>query len=385
MKKILIVTPSFAIGGTNSSLFAFLSQVNREEICVDIFAMKHLGYYRDVLPNCHILNESVWLNDRILCGGIFKKVCNYIIRGIKRFLSLCRCNIRDLSIKIGGYLLKTQNYDAVLSYQEDFSGFISKLPAKKRIAWIRCEYDRYYEIHHHVNETEIYRKIDTVVCVSKFARNSFLRFYPAMDEKTVVIHNFMDVVGLREKAKEDISFHEDFDDSSFTIISIGRIDRVKQFEMIPLIAKKIKEKTDKPFKWYIIGGTSKDLELVSLLRQRINDNGLKNTVYLLGEITNINPYLSRADILVHTSKSETFSRVVNEAKALCVPPVINDYACATEFVKNGVDGYITNNSIMDDIITELMNNPSKIEEVRKVLQKEQYDNNALMKKIEGII
>ena len=386
MKSILIVTPSFSIGGTNSSLSAFLSLIDPAKLKVDILAqIIHRGHYRQEFKNCHILDENVWINERILYGSVLKKIENFILRGIRRLLFLIGIDVRGLYTRIGGLIIGTKRYDAVISYQEDLSWFISFLPAKKRIAWIRCEYGRYFEIHHHKDESKVFKKINTIVCVSNFAKDSFIKYYPDFEKKTMVIHNFMDVNGIKEKAEENIILHNCFDTTSFTIVSIGRIDRVKQFELIPLMAKDIKKKTQRPFKWYIIGGSSGDVELDSLIRQRIIENSLEETVFLLGEITNVSPYLSRADIFVHTSKSETFSRVVNEAKVLCVPPVINDYACSGEFVENGVDGIIVNNSAIADTIVQLMDNPNQLDNIRCNLHKGCYDNSVMMKQVFGLL
>lgn len=378
MKRILIFTPSFEIGGTNSSLLAFLSQVDSAVLDVDVFALKKDGYYKSVLPKCRILGENIWISRIIIEGGIIKRNLNLFFRAIRKIFNYIGIDITSLYIRLAGITLRTRSYDAVISFQENLSDILSRLPSKKRIAWIRSEYSRYYELNKKKDETDIYKRIHVVVCVSDFAKNSFLKFFPTIGNKVVVIHNFMDVDGIRERAKESILFHKDFDNSVFTIISIGRIDRVKQFEMIPLIAKEIKCLTDKPFKWYIIGGSSGDFYLDNMIINRIVENQLEKTVFLLGEITNINPYLQQSNLFVHTSKSETFSRVVNEAKILCVPSVINDYDCSYEFVKDGYDGIIVNNAKMAGVIAGLIENHSLLYEIKRNLQVQHYDNLALM-------
>ena len=66
--------------------------------------------------------------------------------------------------------------------------------------------------------------------------------------------------------------------------------------------------------------------------------------------------LAKADLYVSTSLSESFPLVINEAKALGIPVVSNDFGSAAESVENEVDGWITSieGEKMSCLISELI-------------------------------
>ena len=59
--KILIIVPYLGVGGTISSLNAFLECVDPTVLMVHIFARRRTGAYLYRLPNCKILDENVFL------------------------------------------------------------------------------------------------------------------------------------------------------------------------------------------------------------------------------------------------------------------------------------------------------------------------------------
>ena len=79
-----------------------------------------------------------------------------------------------------------------------------------------------------------------------------------------------------------------------------------------------------------------------------------NEVFCLPEKANVYPYIAMSNLFVSTSLSESFPLVVNEARALNVPVVVNDFPSAHESVKDGIDGFIVNNEEMHDIIAAIL-------------------------------
>jgi glycosyltransferase involved in cell wall biosynthesis len=152
--------------------------------------------------------------------------------------------------RIGGKQIHSDEYDAVIGYDESMARLISYFPAKKRINWVHCDYKRFAQGR---DETKYYDKIDTVVCVSTFVKGVFSEIYPRYAEKVFAIHNVINVEDIRKKAQENID-DKRFTIDAYTIVSCGRLDPVKQFSLIPRLAAQLKEKKTKPFKWYIIGG-----------------------------------------------------------------------------------------------------------------------------------
>ena len=161
----------------------------------------------------------------------------------------------------------------------------------------------------------------------------------------------MDSSAIIQKSKEQMD-DERFSIDEFTIISVGRISAVKQFNLIPSIASSLKTR-GLAFKWYILGGKH-EIEPYQKLMQAISDYSVENEVICLGNKTNPYPYFKVADLLVSTSSSEACPMIFNEAKILSLPVVTNNFGSAHEFIVEGQDGQICSLTVMADVIDNII-------------------------------
>lgn len=353
-KRVLIIVSEFCIGGTMSSLFSLLSVLNTDKIQVYIFSRVHNGPYYKRMPNCTILPENIWLSHTIYERSIFAKIATKTLFVIRKALEPVGIDMYALYHRIGGKQIHSDEYDAVIGYDESMARLISYFPAKKRINWIHSDYRRFAQGR---DETKYYDKIDAVVCVSNFVKGVFSEVYPQYADKVYAIHNVINVEDIRKKAQEPIDDTR-FTTDAYTIVSCGRLDPVKQFSLIPGLAAQLKEKGAKTFKWYIIGGGN-DAEQLAI-ETEIARHNVHETVVLLGMKQNVYPYIAKSDLYVCTSLSESYPMVVNEAKALLIPVISNNFPSAVESIRNGVDGVICTMEEMVGCIIEQMNHPLSI-------------------------
>lgn len=382
-KRILIIVPYLGIGGTTSSLCAFLENINPEKLGVDVFARKRTGDYLSRLPHCTILPENIFLSKKIYFGSFFIKCLNLAIVSLAFLTDKLHLSIQPLICKLGGKQMHTDSYDAVIGYQESLCSFVSFLPAKKRVSWIRSEYERYLSIIRR-DETEYYRKIDTVVAVSEYAKASFLKVHP-WHPHVVTIYNCMNIDEVRRLATDDSNVSPLFVKGDFTIVSVGRISPVKQFEKIPAILSSVRNQTGKDVKWYLIGSDRTEGGIVKKIIEDVNGLGISDSFFILPETSNPYVYMAKADLFVHTSRSETYSRVVAEAKSVGTPIVVNNYGAAYEFVENNVDGAIVPIDQMAVEISSMINDSEKYSRLRSNLREFEWFNNLIMDKTLAMI
>lgn len=362
MKRVLVVIPSFEIGGTVVSLRSLLSNINQERVIVDVFARDNIGPFITELPNCTILGENIWLSSHIHYQSFFKKVLFTVLKRVRNIFSLFHINLYGIYSLFGGREIRSMDYDSVISFQEDLNRIVCFYPAKRRIAWIHCDYQRYLLQLKKGDEQKFYEKYNTIVAVSQFAKDIFCRVFPQFENKTIFLYNIIDVGYIYKKSRSQEILDDRFDAKTFSIISVGRLDPVKQFEMIPMIASMVKSLTDIPFKWYIIGGiqrTSPNEETTIISNIRKYD--VQENVFLLGEKYNIYPYMLHSNLLVHTSESESFSLVVHEAMALHLPIIMNNIPVANEIINDGHDGFISPIEGMPQIILKILTKQFKFE------------------------
>ena len=352
MKKILIVVPGCRTGGVLSSLIALLNSTFVERYDIHLFVMNTYGEHLQSelaqfsigknlgtsLLNANVVNS---FGTRKLILILFKLILQVPFFG--KFFSNC---IEISTIRS----IEKDNYDCVISFQESASlPFVAKFSNQKKIAWIHCDYSRIFT--NTVDEFAVFSKYCKIVTVSEYTRVSFCKLLPSLESRVVVIYNIMDSNAIIQKSKEQMD-DDRFSIEEFTIISVGRISAVKQFNLIPSIASNLKTR-GLAFKWYILGGKH-EIEPYQKLMQAISDHSVENEVICLGNKTNPYPYFKVADLLVSTSSSEACPMIFNEAKILNLPVVTNNFGSAHEFIVEGQDGQICSLTVMADVIDNII-------------------------------
>ena len=356
-KRILFIMPQYEIGGITVSLYSLLSKIDPKRIQADVFAAP-TGPYKGKMPNCTELPQNTWLSYPYIGGNALIKVFQTVVYGLRYALSKLHINTFPLLYWIGGKSLHTDNYDAVVCFSEGMAYMVSSFPAKKKIQWIHCDYRRHLETNNPKFERYAYERYDTVICVSNFVQGVFSEIYPEFANKTVTIHNLINTEDIKAKAKEDKDLDNRFKTDAFTIVSCGRLDPIKGFNKIPALANQVKSLTNKPFRWYIIGGGFSEEQ--NKIEAEIKKYHQEDTVILLGPKANAYPYIAKTDLYICTSESESFPLVVNEAKALSVPIISNNFPSVYESVEEGVDGYVVSLDAMPEKIAAFMAKPLKV-------------------------
>lgn len=352
MKKILIVLPGCGSGGVLSSLIALLNSQFTKRYDVSVFVMNSYG--ETIRPEI----ERHLVGKNILMSLMYANIKNY--RGcLKWYLVLCKLFFRlpwigrIIRNRIETNVIKNLEkcrYDCVISFQESASlPFVAKFSNSFKIAWIHCDYSRIFT--NEEKELSIFSNYSKIVTVSKYTKKVFCNLFPSLASRVEIIYNLMDYDAIVEKSKKPID-DKRFLTDSFIILSVGRISAVKQFDVIPQIAAKIKIK-QRRFKWFIIGGNHEGKAYISLMNA-IAEYSVEDVVICLGEKSNPYPYFKAASILVSTSSSEACPMIFNEAKILNVPIVTNNFGSSREFVSEGIDGYICTIEEMPDIIYSMM-------------------------------
>ena len=366
MKKILFIIPSFGTGGTNSALLAMLQTLERTFDC-HIFSMCSKGEMKDAYREHKTFTH--WFLNLFQCD--FSK-CTFPLKAIVFLIKCIKRLMLAINVDITGYVFKKvanrienkEHYDIIIGYQEgETTAFASYFKNKNKIAWIHCDYSFYTK----ADESKVYERFKKIVCVSEYTANVFKGIYPQFADRTTYSYNLCNydkIVALSHEAINDSRF----DNNTFTIVSIGRINKIKRFEYIPQIAHQLKN-NGISFKWYLIG-SGDDIELNNKIHKEIESYKVNEQVVLLGHKSNVYPFLKNSNLLVALSRSEACPMIFIEAKALNIPIVTTDFKTAFEFVDDGKNGLIApiesiadkigylakNKEIYQEFISTLANN-----------------------------
>ena len=158
-----------------------------------------------------------------------------------------------------------------------------------------------------------YRKVDIVVCQSKYMRNDLIQNYGVPYEKTVIIYNPVDIEGIRKKLR---NIKKNNNENKYTyFVAAGRLADVKGFDNLIKAIDLIKYEN---IKLDILG----EGPLFNKLTKLINEYKLSHIIRLVGYQSNPYEWFFNADAFVLSSYYEGFPNVILEALA-CGTPVIS--------------------------------------------------------------
>lgn len=381
MKRILIVIPSFEIGGTNTSLINMIANFDSSRFGLSIYAINNQGPLRFAMePYAKVLNPSS--NESTGIKG--KKHSIFIfLKKVFRVFRTFGVDFSSLYYKRIANTLSKSQYDCVVAFQEgNATKLVSYFKNNRKIAWVRSEYSRYISANKIKPEVEIYNRFDFIINVSKTAKNNFLSVMPKLKDKTLAIYNLLNKDRVYRLAEEECSIPGE---NTFTLISIGRVDPVKHFSEIPDMAHSIKE-IGCFFKWLIIGGKTENTpEEYDLIQKKIREYGLGNTVFLMGYQSNPYSFLKNSQLLVCLSESETFNHTFAEARLLGVPVLTVNYESAPEFINKGEGGIIVERSMIASTIREIISDKKLYYNLRIETQQFDYDNESILNSIYTVV
>ena len=304
--KILFILNSFGGGGAEKVLLTILHHFDYSQYDVTLCLLSQTGCLIQDLP------ESV---HRIF---VYNSPNNLLAR--IGFVLYSRLRI-DWIERMAMRAKVCDNYDTIVSFVEGrslkFHGFILDR-ARRNLTWVHCNL---YEMGHYTigpvlserDEKNLYERMDAVAFVSSEAERQFAHFKYNI-KNSIVIHNPIDVKKIQvflNNREEDIVSPD-----IFTIVLCGGLKRVKAFDRIIRVAKKLVENN---FHFCVkILGEGEDYDM---LQTMIDENFLIGIVQLVG--FKYPPYqvMSQANLFVNTSLSEGYPGVICEALCLGLPIV----------------------------------------------------------------
>lgn len=323
MKKLLFVIPTLGSGGAEKSLVNLLCELPLDSYDISVMVFANKGLFIDQVPSkVNIITPQPDLyylynkpDIKVLrsAQGLAATVCRLIGTVITR--STNRNVGRANQIRWNKYYSKflpenNQDYDVAIAYLEGEAMYYvaDKVKAKRKIAWFHNDYKS--KMFDPRFDQVMFKRFDTIVTISDECKSILCDTFPMMQNKFIVIPNLVSesrIRALGEAETPDMVIPSGWK----TIVSVGRLNKQKGFDLAVSAAKLLKEREYK-FVWYIIG----EGEERATLEKQILDLGLNAYVKLIGCRINPYAYMRKADIFAQTSRFEGKSIVLDEAKIL---------------------------------------------------------------------
>jgi len=400
-KRIFIAIHYLEIGGAETSLIGLLQLFDYSKVEVDLFIYRHQGELLAMIPKeVNLLPEipayaqiEAPLKETIKKG--FWQIAYGRLKAKWEHQQFVKRNRPIDGGAIFGYVAKNvtpylpdinpdTTFDLAISFLTPHNIVLQKVKARKKVCWIHTDYTKVA-----VNaelELPIWGGYDHIVSISEEVTASFLKVFPTLKEKIVLIENILSERFVRERAGDGLMFNDEslksnslnLKPSTLNLLSVGRFSYAKNYDNVPDICRRIIEK-GVDLLWYLIGYGGDE----ALIRQKIQEAGMEDHVIILGKKTNPYPYIKACDIYVQPSRYEGKSVTVREAQILCKPVIVTNYTTAPSQIKDGIDGVIVpmDNAKCADGIVDYIKNKDLQSQIIDYLQTHHYGNEEEVEKV----
>lgn len=345
-KKIVFLIHTLGGGGAEKVLVNLVNNMDKDKYDITVMTVIDTGIYRAYL-NSNIKYKSMFKIPKIArssskidkSGSLLNKKSSKKKALIRLYTSFWK--IAPLKLLHNLYI--GNKYDIEVAFLEGISAKIianSSNKNSKKIAWIHVDLLNQHKskkvFKNKEEERNTYSKFDQIVCVSEKVKESFDKLFSFdANNKVIVKHNVIDSNEIirKSKVKTDISSND------FTICSIGRLNRQKNYLRLAKCAYLLRKKKLHFNVWIIGEGTGRER-----IQKYIDTHQMNDYFHLLGFRKNPYSILKKADLFVCSSIAEGYSTSVVEALILKKPVVTTDCAGMKEIFGNSHCGIIVPNN-----------------------------------------
>lgn len=318
--KLLFMIPTLGQGGAEKVLVNLVNNLDKTRFDITVLTLFDGGVNKQFL--------KPWIK--------FRACMPYPFRGNTYFLKLFspeRLYRRFIREK----------YDIVVSYLEGptariVSGCFDE--EVKLVSWIHSEqYNMTLLAKAFRSPKEAlrcYNRFDQTVCVSSSIQEDFCKILH-FKNPCKVLYNTLETSNIIKQSMEKAP--ELLDDQKMRLIAVGTLKKVKGFERLLKIVKRLTEE-NYPVHLYVLGKGPQE----KMLQQYILDNNLEKSITLLGY--KMNPYriISKCNLFVCSSFSEGFSTATLEAMIVGTAVCTVEVPGMREMLGNSEYGLIVRNS-----------------------------------------
>jgi glycosyltransferase involved in cell wall biosynthesis len=379
MKHILFINGNLNAGGVERSLTDVLKHMDYSKYAVDLLLLEDTGDYASELPSeVHVLFRDIHHTYGSFVSSIRQCIAAHdwmclrlrLLFLLQKFFGACALK------RAATVLLGKHHYDCVIGFRP---GICSDLAAYSVQADLKITWWHHGEFNvDRAAYGDMCSRMDTVAVVSQSCKDMLQGQLPELADKLVCIPNMLDAEAIRQKTTSS-----PYTGDALHIDSVGRLAPEKHFENIIPAAKVLLE-TGTDFTWHIVGEGPERSKLETL----IAENDLKDHVILEGSKANPYPYMKYADLFVHPSYVESQGLTVLEAMALGIPCVVTKSLGPCEFIEDGINGLLTEQSpeSLTEKVLAILNEEVVYQHIKENTKlPEQFSPARVIKQIETMI
>lgn len=209
------------------------------------------------------------------------------------------------------------------------------------------------------------RRVSKIVTNSKGIQKILINIFKIKRDKTLTIHNGIDVDTIKELSKNKISHHSEIfrDENLIKFITVGRLSASKNQKLLIESFSQLHQEIKNSILIIIGEGPLKN-ELKALVKQ----HKLEESILFLGLKRNPFKYLAKSDIFVLSSNYEGLPNVLLEALACKLPVIATNLKGSNEILANGQYGILIDPKNKAEL-KEKMITMAKNEDLRQIFSR----------------
>lgn len=293
-KKIIFFGRDLNMGGIEKSLVNLLNRLV-EYYDVTLVLENNTGVLKKELSKKVTIIEYRVSDLKIV---LLRKLINYMRR------------IRFLKKHRNSYLFSCAYATYLYS-----ANVLAKKCSSNSVLYVHNDYSQIYDEDgmREFFDTRAVQDFRKIIFVANESRDNFLKRYPKLKEKTLVINNIINVEEILKKANEACEVKRSIKDKVF--VFVGRLDEHQKRISRLLNTFKMLIEIDSNIKLWIVG----DGEEFDKTRSFIEENELTSNIITLGMQKNPYKFIKKGDYVILTSDYEGFPVVYSEANILGRP------------------------------------------------------------------
>lgn len=341
MKKITFLLLHLNYGGLEKQVTTLANELAKSydvELVVLYDLLNGKSFYK--------INDNIKVKFVLKYGPIKAKQLKEMLKKIK-IIELFKSLAKDIKLIFTKYfgvrkIVNNMKTDVLISSRMEFSRQIKR----RDILTISQEHS-YVDTPSYVKKVKkSFKNIKYLVVMTDKAKENYQKWLNGNNTYTKVIKIPNAINSTNKKATLD----------SNQIISVGRLEDVKDFETLILVFSMCLAQNNN-LRLEIVGDGSKKEELVNLCKSL----NILDYVRFTGKLDSnqVEGEMLKSSLFLLTSKSESFSLVLVEASSLGIPCISFDIDVGPrEIIKDGKNGFIIkdrNKELMKKKILEIMN------------------------------
>jgi glycosyltransferase involved in cell wall biosynthesis len=315
--------------------------------------LKKGGAERIVIDIVRILNQNTSYQVKFI---LFEDKIEYDVEDIKKLIEIVPSKVQ-LSITKKHQLSITELQKTIELFQPDSihshlfeAEIVSRSCTFPKAKWFTHSHDRMsslnnlnlFSIKSKRALTNYFEKRYLLKCYRKNGGNNFIAISEDISNflRTVLPKDLQSIQLLQnaidvKRFEKPVDFVSESDNSEFKLISIGRLDKNKNHQLLIDVVLDLKNRKI-PVHLTILGEGDERISL----QEKIVQLNLSDQLSLVGLQEKVEMYLWNADLYIHSAITEGFGLTIIEAMACGLPVVCTDGKGNRDLIQEGENGFM---------------------------------------------